>query len=699
MKTSLDNHDNKSLFDSICAVLTQRFGQLPSYGVLTGQSVASACLSALGMGNGPMRDLDLFLHVEPNAVAPENGFNYNNPPLRSAGEAPAMVMDTPSYSDTLQFGTFVKKGYELVYSCTPANQPELNIVGYRRYDYPQIKDTASDATCVILGFDINICQIALDMDEEKVYWTADFQRALTDQVLRIVNLSTPIHSAFRLLKKAGELPSFSLDLNHELGVLQQARALAALSERDQDTPNRYLRGHLMAPATLEKYREYLPVIAPYFSLRTVNITLPYVVDDIVPEDGNIVINPVYGSLAPENQLVDLRMNHDMRLYDAMSDNSLYCMTKTQQFYTLDSKPLSGEKQHAVNHIKHSRIMQSVNGCYEEQYYASSTLLMALLNTQAPSLMARKDRKAVKAYLNQLLTQYHADPQLRANDRLDLDDVIIVIKDMIGFDVEHARGMTPDDVDNILFLLNDRPALFNHLVSKNRSRLLPRLKLAATHCLALTERDMPYVIRLYEVGSHLLTMFNFPALDDHDFMSRIFPCVEALKQDLTGKRFTPVSQFVGLTDQIAASLPDGATINTLSTRWDFLTTPYYNSYRFRDAFSEACEHNLVALQIALPDGSGATVEFRVHVLFDNDTKGKLTPVHILDGTLTLTMNHCYNLVDSHSEGLISQACGKGFHYPVNGLPDELLAMLRQPEVFNRLAINKADLPSYSEEIPF
>jgi hypothetical protein len=71
---------------------------------------------------------------------------------------------------------------------------------------------------IIESFDINCTQIGYHIDDNKFYWTSDFEEFLKTGELKIVNLNTPAHTAIRIIKKKYEL---NAKLNEcEFGICQ-----------------------------------------------------------------------------------------------------------------------------------------------------------------------------------------------------------------------------------------------------------------------------------------------------------------------------------------------------------------------------------------------------------------------------------------------------------------------------------------------
>jgi hypothetical protein len=73
----------------------------------------------------------------------------------------------------------------------------LNTINY--------KASTDDPMLILNSFDINCCQLGYDIESDKFYWTKEFEDFLTTGKIQLVNLTSPSHSAIRLVKKKKDL--------------------------------------------------------------------------------------------------------------------------------------------------------------------------------------------------------------------------------------------------------------------------------------------------------------------------------------------------------------------------------------------------------------------------------------------------------------------------------------------------------------
>jgi hypothetical protein len=86
------------------------------------------------------------------------------------------------------------------------------------FNYVSYKSNTHNPEIIIKSFDINCTAVGYSIEEDKFYWTPEFEKFLKTGELKISNLKTPCHTAIRIVKKAEEL-GVKLDL-FELEIVQ-----------------------------------------------------------------------------------------------------------------------------------------------------------------------------------------------------------------------------------------------------------------------------------------------------------------------------------------------------------------------------------------------------------------------------------------------------------------------------------------------
>lgn len=86
------------------------------------------------------------------------------------------------------------------------------------FNYIKYRSNVSDPGIIIRSFDINCTLMGYSIEEDKFYWTKDFETFLSSGELKVTNLKTPCHTAIRIVKKQDELKC-KLD-DFEFNILQ-----------------------------------------------------------------------------------------------------------------------------------------------------------------------------------------------------------------------------------------------------------------------------------------------------------------------------------------------------------------------------------------------------------------------------------------------------------------------------------------------
>jgi hypothetical protein len=88
------------------------------------------------------------------------------------------------------------------------------------FNYIKYKSNLNNPDIILHSFDINCTKIGYSIDEDKIYYTQDFEDFLKSGELKVCNLMTPSHTALRLGKKKKDL-NCSLD-KFEYKLVQHA---------------------------------------------------------------------------------------------------------------------------------------------------------------------------------------------------------------------------------------------------------------------------------------------------------------------------------------------------------------------------------------------------------------------------------------------------------------------------------------------
>jgi hypothetical protein len=264
---NLSSIDKDKLFFLVEEKLKCRFGDLPKFGVIAGQAVASAIYEIVGVDVAPSyNDLDVF-YIE-NAERSNLGSNEFNKGRHFKTTRPSKRIGVPG-SNMLSAGSISKNSYEVV-SC--GYDGEKNYIGiHLSKDYGGIRVVEELASTIIKGFDINCCQAGINLSTKEVVWTPEFENFLYHKQLRAVSYLTCQHTAVRLVRKAKELNFATLDLDVEMYKIQTARkVMMSIQEARSEGLARpvLFPGNLFSDVYREKYLKEEKELSSYFRMNS-----------------------------------------------------------------------------------------------------------------------------------------------------------------------------------------------------------------------------------------------------------------------------------------------------------------------------------------------------------------------------------------------------------------------------------------------
>jgi len=208
---------------------------LPLHGFVAGGAIANIVWELVSGNKAVVNDIDIFVFdgIEKELDSNKNSlFNYQE-------------KETKYYEDYngMNFNNYTKDFYSIVES---ERDDMFNTIKY--------KSNTSDPSLIIKSFDINATRIGYDIDNDKIYWTSEFEDFLKTGELKITNLMTPSHTAIRIAKKNKELNA-KLD-EFEFKLIQYALSYRFIDRIKLRFRERYL----------EMCREYKDVLTKYFQM-------------------------------------------------------------------------------------------------------------------------------------------------------------------------------------------------------------------------------------------------------------------------------------------------------------------------------------------------------------------------------------------------------------------------------------------------
>jgi hypothetical protein len=155
---------------------------LPSRGFLAGGSIANIIWELVSSNKAVVNDIDVFIfndYIKYDNDRKDNNFKYKEDELNYFED----------YSG-LSFCSITKDFYEIKESTRDG------IFNNVTYD-----SNIKDPMLILKSFDLNSTRVGYSIEEDKLYWTEDFEEFLKDGSLKISNLRTPAHTAIRICKK------------------------------------------------------------------------------------------------------------------------------------------------------------------------------------------------------------------------------------------------------------------------------------------------------------------------------------------------------------------------------------------------------------------------------------------------------------------------------------------------------------------
>jgi hypothetical protein len=171
---------------------------LPKSGFLSGGSIANLAWEKISGNKAIINDLDIYNFIQKVDDSAQSEIKQK----QSYQKKDKIVFEDYSGINV----TIRNSNFYLIEKVS--NEGIFNLIDY--------KSNTDDPQIIIDSFDINCCQVGYDISTDKFYWTKEFEKFLKTGELRLVNLSSPAHSAIRLVKKEkdlnAKLPDLELDI-------------------------------------------------------------------------------------------------------------------------------------------------------------------------------------------------------------------------------------------------------------------------------------------------------------------------------------------------------------------------------------------------------------------------------------------------------------------------------------------------------
>ena len=265
---------------------------LPLHGFLAGGAIANIVWELVSNNKAVVNDIDIFIFdgIEKELDTDKNSlFSYQE-------------KETKYYEDNytgMNFNNYTKDFYSIVES---EREDIFNTIRY--------KSNTSDPSLIIKSFDINATRIGYDIDNDKLYWTSEFEEFLKTGELKISNIMTPSHTAVRIAKKSKELNAKLEEF--EFKLLQYALSYRFVDRIKLRFKERYL----------EMCKEHKDILSKYFKMSRDLDT-----EDFVFRKTGEKVNLYY--LIPECSEVFSEFESPKKIFD--EDNNLNKIFKSTDF--------------------------------------------------------------------------------------------------------------------------------------------------------------------------------------------------------------------------------------------------------------------------------------------------------------------------------------------------------------------------------
>jgi len=171
---------------------------LPDSGFIAGGSIANIVWELVSGKKAVVNDIDVFIF---SGLISEIDINDKSSLFRYQEKEAKFWEDYTG----MRYSSINKDFYTIESS---EHDGMFNIVKY--------KSNKIDTDIILRSFDINSTKVGYSIEEDKVYWTKEFEYFLSNGQLKVCNLMTPSHTTIRIVKKRKELDcqldKFELDL-------------------------------------------------------------------------------------------------------------------------------------------------------------------------------------------------------------------------------------------------------------------------------------------------------------------------------------------------------------------------------------------------------------------------------------------------------------------------------------------------------
>jgi hypothetical protein len=248
--------------------LRETYKPFPKSGFIAGGSLANLIWEFVSNNKAIINDIDVFIYDG------EYKKSDNVPSLWNSEKNEKLTYLSTDKSVNIHYNglstSLVCKDYYRINKCE--NEGIFNKIYY--------KSSRNDLKIIIESFDINCTQIGYSIEEDKFYWTKDFEEFLMTSDLKLVNLLSPAHSVIRLVKKKDEL-------NCNLSNLEIEICSIAISRQFRDINKKYF-----TEKYLTIFRKYSNILENHFEIRILGKMNEIFNNNELPDIELFQLNPI-----------------------------------------------------------------------------------------------------------------------------------------------------------------------------------------------------------------------------------------------------------------------------------------------------------------------------------------------------------------------------------------------------------------------
>jgi len=220
---------------------------IPNKGFLAGGAVSNMLMKYVWEDNYPINDLDVFYETEDSSL----NLNGNEPttPIRTN----ELVVEGDGYNVT-------KLSYDHGSNYRILNVSMVGLLNTIEISRVSNREHRNDYQYILKGFDFNCCQVGIDLESNRLFYTDGFETFLNHKQLEVTAIYTPAHTAIRLFKKMDDLKCYC-NIEESMELLSQPLILQNMIQLRQSHFGIYF-----STKYKEMYMKYYGKIKNYFKM-------------------------------------------------------------------------------------------------------------------------------------------------------------------------------------------------------------------------------------------------------------------------------------------------------------------------------------------------------------------------------------------------------------------------------------------------